>query len=131
VRIFISLLFVAAFPPPVFAQAPHVFGAWTLNADDSIYPGALPESQVRMYIPLEDEFYVGLAVTIDGEGNASFLQFTAKTDGQDYPEYDVFNYLSGTRQVSPDGTRLTIFFSTPDENGNFVDCSLVYGRQGQ
>lgn len=165
-RICVLLVLMAAYSPHVIAQAPHIFGSWTLNADDSVYPGDLPRSQVRTYVPLEGEFYVGLAVTIDSDGNASFLQFTAKTDGQDYPEYGVFSlallqmsdlpttttysesqideytvewadksdgetYLSGTRQVSTDGSRLTISFSAPDENGEGVDYLLVYDRPVQ
>ena len=73
------------------AQVPHIIGSWKLNNGASIYPGPVPRSQVRTYFPLDDGFLLGIAVTIDAQGNGNFLQFTAKTDGLDYPEYDAFS----------------------------------------
>lgn len=72
------------------AQVPHIFGSWRLDVDVSTFPGPQPRSQVRTYHPLDDDYFLGIAVTVDAQGNASFLQFTAKTDGRDYPEYDPF-----------------------------------------
>ena len=56
----------------VQAQVPHVIGTWTLNADASRLPGPAPLSQV----------------TVDAQGRPSFLQFAARPDGNDYPEFD-------------------------------------------
>ena len=71
------------------AQIPHIAGTWKMNMEASEYPGPKPQSQVRQYFLTDDDFLVGLAVTIDAEGNPSFLQFAGKTDGNDYPEYSV------------------------------------------
>lgn len=55
----------------------------------SEYPGREPQSDVRRYFLTDDDFLIGVAVTIDAEGNPGFLQFTAKTDGAEYPEYSI------------------------------------------
>ena len=72
------------------AQLPHILGSWKLNGPASIYPGPLPQSQVRTYSSLEDDFLLGVVVTIDAQGNSDFLQVAARPDGRDYPEYDSF-----------------------------------------
>jgi hypothetical protein len=69
------------------AQVPHILGTWTLNRELSEYPGPMPQSEVRRYRITDDGFVIGLAVIVDAEGNPEFLQFAARTDGEDYPEY--------------------------------------------
>ena len=70
------------------AQVPHIVGSWKLDAESSDPQDHPPRLAVRDYFPTEDGYLIGLAVTIDTEGYPHFLQFTAKTDGLDYPEYD-------------------------------------------
>lgn len=86
------------------AQAPHIDGSWALDAQASEYPGAMPRSQVRTYYPADDGYVIGIAITVDADGNASFLQYAAKTDGRDYPEYGVGSLaelqMSGRRTSS-------------------------------
>lgn len=86
------------------AQAPHIYGSWSLDTDASEFPGAMPRSQVRTYFPGEDGYLIGIAITVDAQGNAGFLQFAARTDGQDYPEYGVGSLaalqITGTRTSS-------------------------------
>jgi hypothetical protein len=70
------------------AQIPHIVGAWKLNVEASDPQDHPPRVSVREYRPIGDGFLLGLVVTIDAEGYPSYLQFTAKTDGLDYPEYN-------------------------------------------
>jgi hypothetical protein len=71
----------------VQAQVPHIVGTWRLNIEASEFFRPPPQSELRRYSVTEDGYLVGLAVIVDAEGNPEFLQFAAKTDGQDYPEY--------------------------------------------
>ncbi len=68
--------------------APLIVGSWKLNLEKSNLPGAPPQFfQIRKYKLREDGFLVGLVVSANAQGNPTFLQFTAKSDGKDYPEY--------------------------------------------
>jgi hypothetical protein len=87
------------------AQLPHVLGSWKLNGEASIYPGPLPQYQVRTYSSLEDDFLLGVVVTVDAQGKPDFLQVAARPDGRDYPEYDSF--LLAQLQMSDKRTAAT------------------------
>src|SRR5262249_19888335 len=43
--------------------------------------------QIRQYKLRDDGFLVGLLISANAQGKISFLQFTARSDGKDYPEY--------------------------------------------
>jgi hypothetical protein len=65
---------------------PLIVGQWKLNAGKSNLrppPGYL---EVRQYQLRPDGFMTGLLVTASAQGY-HYLQFTAKSDGKDYPEY--------------------------------------------
>lgn len=62
-------------------------GTWKLNLEESRFPGPKPQMEVRRYWLREDGFLVGLAISVDSQGNPAFVQFAAKPDGRDYPEY--------------------------------------------
>lgn len=68
-------------------QVPHIIGTWKLNIEASQFLGSPPQLEVRRYDVADNGYLVGLAVFIDAEGNPGFLQFAAKSDGQDYAEY--------------------------------------------
>jgi hypothetical protein len=68
-------------------QVPHIIGTWKLNIEASQFLGPAPRSEVRRYDVADDGYLVGLAVFVDAQGNPGFLQFAAKSDGQDYAEY--------------------------------------------
>ncbi len=71
---------------PARAQTPLVVGQWKLNAEKSNVhppPGWL---EIRQYNLRPDGFLVGLLITGNAQGY-HYLQFTAKSDGKDYPEY--------------------------------------------
>jgi len=87
---FASMLLMAA---SAFAQAPaavaqpKIAGVWKLNADKSgmrVSPGYL---EIRQYAMRPDGFLIGLLIQGQPQGPFHYLQFTAKTDGKDYPEY--------------------------------------------
>ena len=67
--------------------APPIVGTWKLNREKSQLP-AVPASwfEIRRYALRPDGYLVGLLVTSNDRG-VHYLQFTAKSDGKDYPEY--------------------------------------------
>jgi hypothetical protein len=71
------------------AQVPHILGNWRLNVAASRLPGPAPQIHVRNYSVTPDGSLIGLAVVVEADGTPSFLQFAAKADGKDYPEFDV------------------------------------------
>lgn len=80
-----------------YAQVPAVIGTWKLNVEASKFPGPPPQTHVRSYRVNEKGFLVGVAVIVDAQGRPNFLQFAAKVDGKDYPEFSTdsaANYLA-------------------------------------
>jgi hypothetical protein len=70
----------------VQGQVPLIAGNWKLNAEKSnlrLPPDAV---EIRQYRMRPDGFLVGLLITSNAQGY-HYLQFTAKSDGKDYPEY--------------------------------------------
>jgi hypothetical protein len=66
--------------------APAIVGIWKLNPEKSdlrVPPGSL---EIRQYSQRPDGFLVGLLITGNAQGY-HYLQFVAKSDGKDYPEY--------------------------------------------
>jgi hypothetical protein len=104
-RIFFLALLGLLQPNILLAQLPHIIGSWKLNGAASIYPGPLPQSQVRTYSIMEDDFLLGVVVTVDAQGKPDFLQVAARPDGRDYPEYDSF--LLAQLQMSDKRTAAT------------------------
>jgi hypothetical protein len=69
-------------------QVPAVLGTWKLDPSASeLPPGPPPQMQVRSYRLTDEGVLIGVAVTIDAQGRPSFLQFAAKVDGKDHPEF--------------------------------------------
>jgi len=78
-------------------QVPAVIGTWKLNVEASRFPEPAPQIHVRSYRLADDGRLIGLAVIVDSQGRPYFLQFAAKPDGRDYPEFSAegaANYLS-------------------------------------
>ena len=77
---------------PLAAQQPAVVqppiaGVWKFNVEQStvrIPPGAI---EIRQYFMRPDGYLVGLLITGRPQGPYHTLQFTARSDGKDYPEY--------------------------------------------
>lgn len=70
------------------AQLPHVLGVWELNLEASDLPDRFPAaSETRSYRLRDDGYLVVLAIRADRNGNPEFIQVAAKSDGEDYPQY--------------------------------------------
>ena len=66
---------------------PLIVGKWKLNRGKSDMPPAPADIfELREYRLRPDGYLVGLAISSTPRGY-HYLQFTAKTDGKDYPEY--------------------------------------------
>jgi hypothetical protein len=70
------------------AQVPAILGTWKFNAAASKFPGPAPQDEIRSYRLTDGGVLIGVAVNIDAQGRPNFLQFAAKPDGKDYPEFD-------------------------------------------
>src|SRR5437868_6710145 len=67
-------------------REPAIVGTWTLNAEKSNVKAAPGYIEIREYRMRPDGFLIGLLIT--GTPQAyHYLQFVARRDGKDYPEY--------------------------------------------
>jgi hypothetical protein len=67
--------------------APLIVGTWKLNPEKSNARRAPDFLEIRQYRMRPDGFLVGLLITGNATQGYHYLQFTAKSDGKDYPEY--------------------------------------------
>ncbi|HEV8395779.1 MAG TPA: hypothetical protein VGQ37_15980 [Vicinamibacterales bacterium] len=72
----------AAAPPP----QPPIAGTWKLNPQKSGVQLPPDYVEIRQYRLRPDGYLVGLLFNGDARG-LRYLQFTAKSDGKDYPEH--------------------------------------------
>lgn len=72
---------------PASKPLPLILGTWKLNPDKSNLRVQADHVEIRQYRLRPDGFLVGLLITSDRQGRYHYLQFTAKSDGRDYPEY--------------------------------------------
>jgi hypothetical protein len=72
---------------PANRSSPLIVGTWKLNPDKSNLSVPANHIEIRQYRLRPDGFLVGLLITSDAQGGYHYLQFTAKSDGKDYPEY--------------------------------------------
>ena len=120
---FVALVF--AWAAVAEAQTPHIIGTWTLNVAASRLPGPAPRTHVRKYSQGPDGTLVGLAIVVDAEGNPDFLQFTARPDGKDYPE---FNSLLLARWVVAGTKTPREYTETPVDERTVVWADKFEGR---
>ena len=84
-------------------NAPLIVGTWTLNTEKSQLP-PMPAGffEIRQYAMRPDGYLVGLLLTSSPRGH-HYLQFTAKSDGKDYPEYsdDIVAELIASGKPTP------------------------------
>jgi hypothetical protein len=78
--------------PPALSQErdvrvlPPIVGIWKLNPEKSNVRVPAGATEIRQYSLRPDGFLVGLLITGNAQGY-HYLQFVAKSDGKDYPEY--------------------------------------------
>ena len=65
---------------------PLIVGRWKLNAEKSNLRLPPDYLEIRQYDLRPDGFLIGLLITVNARGY-HYLEFTAKSDGKDYPEY--------------------------------------------
>lgn len=63
-----------------------IVGQWKLDAQKSNLRLPPDFFEIRQYSLRPDGFLIGLLITVNAQGS-HYLQFTAKSDGKDYPEY--------------------------------------------
>jgi hypothetical protein len=67
--------------------APRIVGTWKLNTEKSgLPPLQAGWFEIRQYAMRPDGYLVGLLMTSNARGH-HYLQFTARSDGAEYPEY--------------------------------------------
>jgi hypothetical protein len=88
-----ALALIVGLTPPAGAQdrtgstTPLIVGTWKLNPEKSgvrVPPDFL---EIRQYSMRPDGFLVGLLITGNAQRGYHYLQFVARSDGKDYPEY--------------------------------------------
>jgi hypothetical protein len=77
---------VARTQPAAGKATPLIVGRWKLNAEKSNLRLPPDYFELRQYNLRPDGFLIGLLITVNAQGY-HYLQFTAKSDGNDYPEY--------------------------------------------
>src|SRR6186997_1772303 len=87
----LAALLTLSVASPVSAQSPAVTqppiaGTWKLNPEKSGAKVPPDYVEIRQYRLRADGYLVGLLFNGDSRG-LRYLQFTAKSDGKDYPEY--------------------------------------------
>jgi len=110
---FIALPIPSAWPQERNVKpAPLVVGTWKLNAEKSNM--RLPEDymEIRQYRMRPDGFLVGLLMTRNVDGY-HYLQFVARSDGKDYPEYS--DQIVGDLVAEGKPTRRSYAETTLDE----------------
>jgi len=71
---------------PASSQPPRIVGNWKLNPEKSGVQVPPDYVEVRQYQLRPDGYMVGLLIQGNSRG-LRYLQFTAKSDGNDYPEF--------------------------------------------
>jgi len=83
----IVVLFASsAWPQETGKGTPLIVGTWKLNSEKSNLRVPPDYVEIRQYSLRPDGFLVGLLITGNSRGY-HYLQFTARSDGKDYPEY--------------------------------------------
>jgi hypothetical protein len=72
---------------PARQSAPAIAGTWKLNPEKSKMQVPSDYMEMRQYSLRPDGFLVGLLITGNPARGYHYLQFVAKSDGKDYPEY--------------------------------------------
>jgi hypothetical protein len=110
----------AAFAAQSEGGADPSVGTWKINLEKSQFSGARPQMEVRRYWMRADGFVVGLAISVDAAGNPNFVQFAARNDGREYPEYNVATLAD----LQAAGTNTPVTYAQKSVNSQTVDVTL-------
>lgn len=136
----------------VWAADP-VVGTWKLNlAKSQFRPGPAPKEETRIYEAQGDGIKVTVR-TIAADGHSTTVNIAANYDGKDYPvagssDYDAIALkkisaqgaeaelmhagrvvATSTREISSDGTTMTITYKTSGNQDRPIDNKAVYDKQ--
>ena len=103
-KLLLACLLLTAASVTAAQSATPIIGNWKLNLEKSQFPNPRhPQLEVRQYRERDDGFLVGLAISVDYYGNPGFLQFTARSDGNFYTEYNsaTLSDLMAAKTTSP------------------------------
>src|ERR1043166_9503313 len=95
------------------ASQPKIAGVWKLNPEKSKAQVPPDYMEIRQYARRPDGFLVGLLIQGVPRGPYHYLQFVAKSDGKDYPEYS--DQIVGDLVAAGRPTRRTYAEKTVDE----------------
>ena len=82
-----SLLIAPAWGQTTTGKVPLIVGVWKLNPGKSRVNVPPDYVEIRQYSMRPDGYMVGLLIQGNAARGFHYLQFTAKSDGKDYPEY--------------------------------------------
>src|SRR5437762_13297724 len=82
---------------------PPIAGTWRLNPENSNVRVPSDYVEIRQYNLRPDGYLVGLLITGTPGGGYHYLQFVARSDGKDYPEYSdqIVGDLIAAGRVTP------------------------------
>jgi hypothetical protein len=146
-------LVVVSLPVRLVAQSDPAVGTWKLNPEKSRYtPGPVPKSNLITIVAVD----TGLKVSgqgIDGAGKPTSINYTLTFDGKDRPvagspDYDSTSgkrinantteqtrkkegkmVQTARREISADGTTMTITTRGRDASGHTINNIGIYERQ--
>src|SRR5690242_8225489 len=83
----VVLMLLVGVPASHAQSVPKIVGTWTLNTEKSSLPPLQTGwFEIRQYSQRPDGYLLGVLYTANARGY-HYLQFTAKSDGREYPEY--------------------------------------------
>ena len=145
-----SMVIVLALATVAMAADPHV-GTWKLNLEKSKGPGPAPKTTIK--ITVQHNGIKSVSDSVNAEGQATHVEFTAKYDGKDYPvtgsqavdtiafrriDANTFEGVAkkagkeiGRSQevFSKDGKTMTRTIKAKDAQGQDINIISVYDKQ--
>jgi hypothetical protein len=153
VAIATTLVFVALALGVVASAADQHSGTWKMNPAKSKYSPGPAAKSITLTVEANENGVKVNAVGVDGDGNPTHVEYTAKFDGQDYPitgapyadtisakRIDANTIqttskkggevtMTVTATVSKDGKTRTSTFKGKDAQGRDVNNVVVYEKQ--
>jgi len=93
--------------------SPPIVGIWKLNPEKSKISTPADYTEIRQYSRRPDGYMIGLLITRNSQVGYHYLQFVARSDGKDYPEYS--DVIVGDLVAANKPTRRTYSETADDE----------------
>ena len=148
-----TLVFVALALGIVASAADQHSGTWKMNPAKSKYSPGPAAKSITLTVEADENGVKVNADAVDGDGNPTHVEYTAKFDGQDYPITGAPNadtisakridantiqsmskkggevVMTVTSTISKDGKTRTSTFKGKDAQGRDVNNVVVYDKQ--